>query len=169
MPNKPYRTGCLATRNAQIAFQRRNLLQRGLYRGIGWHVSSFWQSGEPCFGWTSSCKSKGRIFRVYPAKQRATFLGARCDERDAGWRRQKRDRWRIDDLKDVKAESVRDQRKRQKKCDRNFSAPRRIPAKNKWFGCALRDDAIHRGGLAANATEVMPCSSAAFATSATVS
>src|SRR5882724_10770068 len=130
---------------------------------------SLGQGMEPCFGRTASCESERRIFRINPAKKRTTFFGHRGNQRDARWRWQKRDCWWIRDLENVKADSVRHQRKRQKDRDRKRSAPRRIPTKDKRFGCDLGGNAVHRGGLAASATEVMPRSRAAFATSATIS
>ena len=113
-----YRARWLATRDSQIALQRWNILESRLNRGIGRHVLSFWYCTQFCFLWTTSCKSKRGIFRVDPAKQRATFFGVGRDQSDAGWRRQKRDCWRIDNLENVKAEGMRDQRERQKNGDR---------------------------------------------------
>jgi len=62
-----------------------------------------------------------------------------------------------------------DQRERQKRGERKVAAPRRLPTEKKWFDSGLRDKEIHRGGAAANATDVIPCSSTAFVTSITVS
>ena len=84
-------------------------------------------------------------------------------------RRQKRYRSRVNNLEDIKAQGVGHQRQHQESREHRPSPSRGIPAEKKRFGCNLRSDAIHRGGVAASATDVMPCSSAAFVTSATVS
>ena len=56
-----------------------------------------------------SCESERGIFCINPPKQRPAFFRIRRDELDAGWRRQKRDCWRINNLKNVETESVRDE------------------------------------------------------------
>ena len=128
-----------------------------------------WKSAKPCSRCRMSCESNRRIFCINPTKQRAAFFGVGRYKCDAGRRRQKRDRSRINNLENIKAQGVGHQRQHQKSREHRPSPSRRIPAEKKWFGCNLRSDAIHRGGVAASATDVMPCSSAAFVTSATVS
>src|SRR5205807_9189610 len=97
------------------------------------------------------------------------FLGIGRDQTHArGWR-QKADRRRINNLKNVEAKSVCDQRRNEKSRGRRFPAPRRLPIKKKRCGRRRRQGSVHRGGVVASATDVIPCSSAAFATSTTVS
>ena len=54
-----------------------------------------WQCTKLYFLRTIGCENKRGIFRIDPAKQRATFFGGGRDQRDARWWRQKRDCWRI--------------------------------------------------------------------------
>ena len=130
---------------------------------------SLWQSAKPCSRCRISCESNCRIFGINPTKQRAAFFGVRRYKCDAARRRQKRYRSRVNNLEDIKAQGVGHQRQHQESREHRPALPRGIPAEKKWFGCNLRSDAIHLGGVAASATDVMPCSSAAFVTSATVS
>jgi hypothetical protein len=81
---------------------------------VGRHVLNLRQSPEPGLRWTMSCKSHRRVFCIDPAKQRAAFFRCRRDQSDTGWRWQKRDCGWINNLKNVKAEGVCDQGKRQK-------------------------------------------------------
>lgn len=128
-----------------------------------------WKGAKPCSRCRMSCESNRRIFCINPTKQRAAFFGVGRYKCNAGRRRQKRYRSRVNNLEDIKAQGVGHQRQHQKSREHRPSPPRGIPAEKKWFGCNLRSDAIHRGGVAASATDVMPRSSAAFVTSATVS
>ena len=128
-----------------------------------------WKGAKPCSRCRMSCESNRRIFCINPTKQRAAFFGVGRDKCNASRRRQKRHRSRVNNLEDIKAQGMSHQRQHQKSREHRLSPPRGIPAEKKWFGCNLRTDAIHRGGVAASATDVMPCSSAAFVTSATVS
>src|SRR5262249_39452563 len=130
---------------------------------------SLWQSAKRCSRWQVSCESNGRIFCINPTKQRAAFFGVGRYKCDPSRRRQKRYRSRVNNLEQIKAQSVGHQRQHQESRQCRPSPPRRIPTEKKWFGCDLRSDVIHRGGVAASATDVMPCSSAVFVTSATVS
>src|SRR5437870_1844797 len=109
------------------------------------------------------------ILVIDPAKQCAAFFGGGRDQTYTGRGRQKCYRRWVNDLENVETESMSTQRKRQKSSDRYFSASRRFPAKKKGLGSKSRERSIHRDGVAASATELMPCSSAAFVTSATVS
>ena len=128
-----------------------------------------WKGAKPCSRCRMSCESNGRIFCINPTKQRAAFFGLGSYKCDAARRRQKRYRSRVNNLEDIKAQGVGHQRQHQKSREHRPSPPRGIPAEKKWFDCKLRSDAIHRGGVAASATDVMPRSSAAFVTSATIS
>jgi hypothetical protein len=128
-----------------------------------------WQGAKPCSRCRMSCKSNRRIFCINPTKQRAAFFGVGRYECNTARRRQKRYRSRVNNLEDIKAQGMGHQRQHQESREHRPSTSRGIPAEKKWFGCNLRSDAIHRGGVAASATDVMPCSSAAFVTSATVS
>ena len=130
---------------------------------------SLWQSGKRCSRCRISCESDRRILCINPTKQRAAFFGVGRYKRDAARRRQKCYRSRINNLEDIKAQSVGHQRQHQESRKRRPAPPGGIPAEKKLFGCNIRSDVIHRGGVAASATDVMPCSSAAFVTSATVS
>jgi hypothetical protein len=130
---------------------------------------SLWQSTQPCSGWRIRCESNRRIFCINPTKQRAAFFGLGCYKCDPARGREKRYRSRVNNLEDIKAQGVGHQRQHQESREHRSSPSRGIPAEKKWFGCNLRSDAIHRGGVAASATDLMPCSSAAFVTSATVS
>ena len=130
---------------------------------------SLWQRAEPCSWCRMSRECNRRIFCVDPPKQCAAFFGIGRYECDAGRRRQKRYRSGVNNLENIKAQSMGHQRQHQESREHRPALPRGIPAEKKWFGCNLRSDAIHRGGVAASATDVMPCSSAAFVTSATVS
>jgi hypothetical protein len=116
-----------------------------------------------------SRKSNRRIFCIDPTKQRTAFIGVSGDKCDTGRRRQKRYRRRVNNLENVKTQSVGYQRQYQESHDHRPLPPRGIPSEEKRFGRDLRGNAVHRGGVAASATDVMPCSSAAFVTSATVS
>src|SRR6188474_1900956 len=116
-----------------------------------------------------SCERNRRIFCINPTKQRTAFFGVGRYKCHAARRRQKRYRSRVNNLKDIKAQGVGHQRQQQESREYRPSPPRGIPAEKEWFRCDLRSDTIHRGGVAASATDVMPCSSAAFVTSATVS
>ena len=128
-----------------------------------------WKGTKPCSRCRMSCESNRRIFCINPTKQRAAFFGVGRYKCDAGRRRQKRYRSRVNNLEDIKAQGVGHQRQHQESREHRPSPSWGIPAEKKWFGCNLRSDAIHRGGVAASATDVMPCSRAAFVTSATVS
>ena len=116
-----------------------------------------------------SCESNRRIFCIDPTKQRAAFVGVRRDKCDAGWRRQKRYRRRVNNLEDIKAQGVGYQRQHQENREHSLLPLRGIPGEEKRFGGNLGANPVHRGGVAASATDVMPCSSAAFVTSATIS
>jgi len=128
-----------------------------------------WESAKACSRRQMSRESQRRIFCVNPSKERPAFIGIRSDKCDARWRWQHRHRRGINNLENIKAEGVRDQRQHQERCKHRLLPPGRIPTKQKRFACNLGGNAIHRGGVAARATEVIPCSSAAFVTSATVS
>lgn len=130
---------------------------------------SLWQSADPCSRCRMSCESNRRIFCINPPKQRTTFFGVGRYKCDTARGRQKRYGSRVNNLKDIKAQGVGHQRQHQESREHRPLPPRRIPAEKEWFRCNLRSDAIHRGGVAASATDVMPCSSAAFVTSATIS
>ena len=128
-----------------------------------------WQSAKPCSRWRMRCESNRRIFCIDPTKQCAAFFGVGRYKCDAARRRQKRYRRRVNNLEDIKAQGVSHQRQHHESREHRPPSSRGIPVEKKWFGCNLRSDAAHRGGVAASATDVMPCSSAAFVTSATVS
>ena len=70
---------------------------------------SRWEGAKPCARRRMSGESERGIFCINPPKQRPAFFRIRRDEFDAGWRRQKRDCWRINNLKNVETESVRDE------------------------------------------------------------
>ena len=127
------------------------------------------ESAKACSRRQMSRESQCRIFCIDPLKERPALIGIRSDKCDARWRRQHDYRRGINNLENIKAEGVRDQRQHQKRCKHRLLPLRRIPTKQKWFACNLGGNAVHRGGVAARATEVIPCSSAAFVTSATVS
>ena len=128
-----------------------------------------WQRAKPRSRYWVRRESNRRIFCIDPTKQRAAFFGVGCYKSNAARRREKCHRSRVDNLENIKAQGVGHQRHHQKSREHRPSPSRGIPTEKKWFGCDLRSDAIHRGGVAASATDVMPCSSAAFVTSATVS
>ena len=130
---------------------------------------SLWQSAKPCSRCRMRCESNRRIFCINPTKQCAAFFGVGRYKCDAARRRQKRYRSRVNNLEDIKAQGVGHQRQHQESREHRPSPSGGIPAEKERFGRNLRSDAIHRGGVAASATDVMPCSSAAFVTSATVS
>src|SRR3982751_5647741 len=130
---------------------------------------SLWQRTQPRSRCRISCESNCRIFCINPTKQRAALFRAGSYKCDAGRRRQKRYWSRVNNLKDIKAQGVGHQRQDQKSREHRRSPPWGLPAENKRFGCNLRSDVAHRVGVAASATDVIPCSSAAFVTSATVS
>ena len=115
------------------------------------------------------CESNRRIFCIKPTKQRAAFFGVRRYECNAGRRRQKRYRSRVNNLEDIKAQGVGYQRQHQENREHSLLPLRGIPGEEKRFGGNLGANPVHRGGVAASATDVMPCSSAAFVTSATIS
>jgi len=127
------------------------------------------KGAKPCSRCRMSCESNRRIFCINPTKQRAAFFGVGCYKGNAGRRGQKRDRSWVNNLEDIKTQCVSHQRQHEESREHRPSRSRGIPTEKKWFGCNLRSDAIHRGGVAASATDEMPCSSAAFVTSATVS
>ena len=152
------------TRNSQIRFQRWKILENWFDRRIGWHMLSLWQGGKPCSRCRISCESNRRIFCINPTKQRTAFFGVGRDESDAGRRRQKRDRRRVNNLEKVKAQGVGYQRQHQESREDRPLTSRGIPGEEKRFGGNLGGNAVHRGGVAASATDVMPCSSAEFVT-----
>jgi hypothetical protein len=129
----------------------------------------FWERAKPRCGYWLSCESNCRIFRINPTKQRTAFFGVGRYKRDTSWRWQKRYRSRINNLEYIKAQCVGQQRQDQESCEHRPLPPSAIPAEEKRFGRNVRGNAVHFGGVAASATDVMPCSSAAFVTSATVS
>ena len=112
-------------------------------------------------------RGERRIFGLEPAEQDAPFLGVRRDQADATWRRQKRDRRRINDLENVKAESVKEKRPEKKSCDRPFAATRLVPDKNKTRIVFGKQRSAHFAGVVASATEAIPCSRDKFVTSTT--
>ena len=128
-----------------------------------------WKSAKACSRRQMSHESQCRIFCIDPSNERSAFIGIRSDKCDARWRRQHRHRRGINNLENIKAEGVRDQRQHQERSKHRLLPPGRIPTKQKWFASNFGSNAIHRGAVAARATEVIPCSSAAFVTSATVS
>src|ERR1044071_289788 len=115
-----------------------------------------------------SCESNGRIFCINPTKQRSAFFGVGRYKCDARRRRQKRYRSWVNNLEDIEAEGVSHQRQHNESRERRPPPPRKIPAKKQRLGCKLRGNVSHRGGVAASATDLIPCSSAALVTSATV-
>src|SRR5262249_47697283 len=130
---------------------------------------SLWQSAKSCSRGRMSSESNRRIFCINPTKQRAAFFGVGRYKCDASRRRQKGYRSRVNNLEDIKAQSMGQQRQHQESREHRLLPSRGIPAEDERFGCDLRGNVIHRGGVAASATDVMPCSSAAFVTAATVS
>src|SRR4029077_4093255 len=162
-------TGRPGTRNPQIRLQRWKFLQNRSYRGIGGPVFSVWQGAKPCARCGMSCESNGRIFCINPSEQRAAFFRVGRYECNAGRWRQKCYGSRVNNLEDIKAQGVSHQRQHKESRERRPPPLRRIPAKKQGFGCNLRGNVSHRGRVAASATDLMPCSSAAFVTSATVS
>src|SRR3954471_7476746 len=84
-------------------------------------------------------------------------------------RREHRNRRRVDDAKKVKRQGVDKQRPDQENGDQELLTLRRRPLKQQaWLELGRRS--IHGGGgVVASATELMPCSSAAFDTAMTVS
>ena len=128
-----------------------------------------WQRAKPRSRCWVRRESNRRIFCIDPTKQRAAFFGVGCYKSNAARRREKRHRSRVNNLENIKAQGVGHQRQHQESREHCPSPSRGIPAEKKRFGCNLRRDAIHRGGVAASATDVMPCSSVVFVTSATVS
>src|SRR6266496_4678074 len=147
---------------------RRNLFQCRFHREIRRHVLNVWQRTQPLLGRALSREGQSGIFRVEPTEQSSAFFGTGSNHTDACWRREQRDCWRIDNLKNVEAESMRGQREPEKRGERKLAAPSRLPTEKKCFSRGLRGRDIHRGGAAANATDVIPCSSTAFVTSMTV-
>src|SRR5215208_3336837 len=129
---------------------------------------SFWQSTQPCSRCRISCESNRRIFCIDPTKQRAALFRVGRYKCNTSRRRQKRYGRRVDNLQNIKAQGMRHQRQDQKSREHCRSPPGGRPTEKKWFGCNLRSDVTHRAGVAASATDVIPCSSAAFVTSATV-
>jgi hypothetical protein len=69
-----------------------------------------WQGAKPCSRYRLSCESNRRIFCINPTKERAAFFGLGRYECDAARRRQKRYRGWINNLEDIKAQSMGHQR-----------------------------------------------------------
>src|SRR6266851_264379 len=106
-------------------------------------------------------RSKRRIFRRDPAQQGAAFFRVTGNQADTGRRWQERDGWRIDNLEKIETKSVSRGRSRKKPKNRELPAPRRFPRKEQ---IVRSGECVHFSAVVASVTEVMPCSSAAFAT-----
>ena len=72
-----------------------------------------WQRAKPCSRCRVSCESNRRIFCINPTKQRAAFFGVGCYKSNAGRRREKRHRSRVNNLENIKAQGVGHQRQHQ--------------------------------------------------------
>src|SRR2546423_6543888 len=95
-----------------------------------------------------------RIFSVDPSQKRCSSRSVGADQVHSLRRRRERDRWRIDDLKNIKTGGVCTERRNQKRDERAAAPARCIPAKKHWRrGCR-----IHFGAEPANETEEIPCS-----------
>src|SRR2546423_8448652 len=114
-------------------------------------------------------ESRRRILCIDPTKQGSALFRIGRNKCNAGRRRQQRHRRRINNLKNIETEGVGDQRQRHENCKHSLLRPGRIPTKQKWLDYNLGGTTAHCGAVAASATEVMPCSRAAFVTLATVS
>ena len=98
----------LRARHAKIDKQRRNFSQGGLDREVGGNMAHFREGAEPRLGRPLSGKGQRRVLRADPLQKRAAFFRVGRDETDPGGRGQKRDRRRVDDLKNIEAKSVGD-------------------------------------------------------------
>ena len=67
---------------------------------------SLWQGSKPCSRCRMSGESNRRVFCINPTKQRAAFFGVGRYKCDAGRRRQKRYRGRVNNLEEIKAQGV---------------------------------------------------------------
>src|SRR6266480_3212166 len=114
-------------------------------------------------------ESKRRILCIDPTKQCSALFRTGHNKCNAGRRRQQRHQSRINNLKNIKTERVPDQRHHHENRKHRLRLPGRIPTKEEWLDDSLGGTTAHCGGVAASATEVMPCSSTAFVTLATVS
>ncbi len=113
-------------------------------------------SGRLCVG--REC----RVFRFNPAQQNTVLFRIRGDHIYAPGRRQESDRRRVDDLKNVKAEGVKQNRREKESSDGESSPLRSVPIKNEdGVGCA------HCGKEVASETEVIPRSKDRFVTATT--
>ena len=127
------------------------------------------ESAKPGARERVSCKSNSRIFCINPTKQCTAFFRVGRYECDASRWWEKRDGSRVYNLEEIKTDSVGQQRQQKESRQHRSSTPGGIPVKEQRFGGKLRRYVSHRGGVAASATDLMPCSRAAFVTSATVS
>src|SRR5205807_994026 len=109
---------------------RGEILQRGFSRQIGRRVLDGGQGKRLSFGGPLRGRGKGRIFRLQPAEQDAAFFGIGRDQADASRRRQKRDGRRINDLENVKAKGVKQERSEKKSCDGPLAAAGLVPGKD---------------------------------------
>ena len=99
--------GRLSAGQTQVGRRRGYFFQRRFSRQVGRRVLDSGQRQRLSIRGPLGRRSKGRIFRLEPAKQDAAFLGVRRDQADTPWWRQKSDGRRINDLEHVKAEGVK--------------------------------------------------------------
>src|SRR4029079_7469432 len=103
--------------------------------------------------------------RFDPAQQGPSFFGIAGNVADTRWRRQGGCRGRINDLEKVNTKQMKQERSDDEDHKRSSAWPGRSPVEQQ--GGFARS--IHFGGAVANATAVMPCSSARFVTRTTMS
>lgn len=143
----------------------RQFLQRGLAREVGRRMLDRRHDERFSIGGRLSGGGERGIFRVQPAEEESAFIRIRRDQADATRRGQKGNGGRVDDLENVKAESVEGEGSEKKSGNGPFAAARPLPTKDEVVrGSGWR---IHLGGVVARATEVIPCSSDKFVTSTT--
>lgn len=153
--------------DAQVWTSRRHFSERRLATKVGRRVLDRGHNKRSSIRGRLGGGGERRIFSLQPTKQNAPFIGVRRDQADASRRWQKSDSRRIDDLKNVKTESVQREGTEKKSCDGELAPAAWAPRENQAEVIVGNERRVHFGGVVARATEVIPCSSDKLVTSTT--
>lgn len=146
---------------------RRRLLQGWRDREVKGDMCEFWQLKGARVGGTLSLGRQRGIFRFNPVKKRATLGRVGRDQTDSRWWWQEGDRGRINHLKEIEAERMERRRGEKETGDRRPPFPGRFPVKEEVAVRLRVSRWAHRCIVVASATDLIPCSSAAFVTAIT--
>lgn len=151
--------------DAQVGRGSRHFAERRLPAEVGRRVLDRRHDERSSVGWRLRGGGERGILGFQPTKQNTAFIGVRRDQADSSGRRQKSNGRRINDLENVKAESVEREGTEKKSRDGAPAPAGRVPAENQLI---FRDERrTHFDGVVARATEVIPCSSDMLVTSTT--